>query len=60
MYGRREQKFDLLYSRIGLHCELVNKYSLEDTRNIFSGLDVSEDYIKYLKNVAQNKGCTLT
>lgn len=56
MYGRREQEFDQLYSRIGLHCELTNKYSLDDIRNIFSGLDVSEECIKYLKKVAQNKG----
>lgn len=56
MYGRREQEFDQLYSRIGLHCELTNKYSLDDIRNIFSGLDVSEKCIKYLKKVAQNKG----
>lgn len=56
MYGRREQEFDQLYSRIGLHCELNNKYSLDDIRNIFSGLDVSEDCIEYLKKVAQNKG----
>lgn len=56
MYGRREQDFDQLFSRIGLHCELVNKYSLDDIRNIFSGLDVSEDCIKYLKKLAQNKG----
>ena len=56
MYGRREQEFDQLYSRIGLHCELTNKYSLDDIRNIFSGLDVSEECIKYLKKVVQNKG----
>ena len=56
MYGRREQDFPHLSSRIGLHCELTNKYSLDDIRNIFSGLDVSEECIKYLKKVAQNKG----
>lgn len=56
MYGRKEQEFDQLYSRIGLHCELANKYSLDDIRNIFSGLDVSEECIKYLKKAAQKKG----
>ena len=53
MYGRREQEFDQLYSRIGLHCELTNKYSLDDIRNIFSGLDVSERMYK-----VSEKSCT--
>ena len=55
-WARREREVALLPSRIGLHCELTNKYSLDDIRNIFSGLDVSEECIKYLKKVAQNKG----
>lgn len=56
MYGRREQEFDQLYSRIGLHCELFNKYSIADIKNIFSGLDVSDDCVKHLRKLAQNKG----
>lgn len=56
MYGRREQEFDQLYSRIGLHCELFNKYSYNDICNIFSSLNLSEDCLKYLQKLAQNKG----
>lgn len=56
MYGRREQEFDQLFSRIGLHCELANKYSTQDIKSIFSGLDVSDKCIEYLRKLAQNKG----
>ncbi len=56
MYGRHEQEFDQLFSRIGLHCELKNRYSIEDIRNIFNGLDIADDCLKHLQSLAQKKG----
>lgn len=56
MYGNHQEDYDQVYSRVGYHCPLYNRYSLKDIQMIFKGLPVNDECIKYLHKVAQRKG----
>ncbi len=56
MYGTKQDDFDQVYSRIGYHCPLYNKYSAEDIQEIFKGYGLDKECITYLRKVAQRKG----
>lgn len=56
MYGTRQDDFDQVYSRIGYHCPLFNRYSEEDIKAIFQKYGLDAECITYLHRIAQRKG----
>ncbi len=56
MYGTMEEEFDQVHSRIGYHCELNNRYSLDDIGLVFKSFGVSRECLQYLHKIAQRKG----
>ena len=56
MFGRLEQEFDQVYSRVGGFCELYNRYSLEDIDGIFKNHMLDKECIRYLHQIANRKG----
>ena len=56
MYGRQEEEFDQLFSRVSSHCPLKNYYTLEDIKGIYTGADFSPECIKYLHQISRRKG----
>lgn len=56
MYGRKQDDFDQVYSRIGFHCPLSNRYSVGDIQAIFKDYGLDEECITYLRRIAQRKG----
>ncbi len=56
MYGRQEEEFDQVYSRIVYKCKLNNGFSLDDISNIYSHFNFSKECLKYLYQIAKRKG----
>lgn len=56
MYGTKQDDFDQVYSRIGYHCPLYNRYSMEDIQSIFKDYGLNKECITYLQKIAQRKG----
>lgn len=56
MYGNHQEDYDQVYSRVGYHCPLYNRYSLNDIQMIFKGLPLDDECIRCLHKVAQRKG----
>lgn len=56
MYGNHQEDYDQVYSRVGYHCPLYNRYSLNDIQMIFKEQQIDTECIKYLHKVAQRKG----
>lgn len=56
MYGRKEEEFDQVYSRIGYQCEVSNKYSFEDIKHLFNEFNIPIPCLKYLHKISQRKG----
>lgn len=56
MYGRQQEDFDQVYSRVIYKCPLKNAYTLEDISAIYSGHDINKDCMKYLYGVSKRKG----
>jgi DNA transposition AAA+ family ATPase len=56
MYGRKEEEFDQVYSRIGYHCELNNSYSIEDIKDIFKDFNINKSCIERLHKISRRKG----
>lgn len=56
MYGNHQDDYDQVYSRVGYHCPLYNRYSLKDIQMIFKDTPLDAECIKYLHKTAQRKG----
>lgn len=56
MYGRQEEEFDQLYSRIVYRVELQNNFTLEDISQMYAGSDFSEDCLRALCQISRHKG----
>lgn len=56
MYGRMEEDFDQVYSRIGFHCEVSNRHSFSDIQQYFRKYPLPEDCLKFLHKIAHRKG----
>lgn len=56
MYGTKQDDFDQIYSRIGYHCPLFNRYSEKDIQAIFQDYGLDADCIAYLQRIARHKG----
>lgn len=56
MYGRKEEEFDQVYSRIAYQCDLGNYHSKKDIENIFKEFNLSKECINYLFKVSHKKG----
>ncbi len=56
MYGTRQDDYDQVYSRIGYHCPLYNRYSKADIEAIFKGCSLNGECLGYLHKTAQRKG----
>lgn len=56
MYGRQQEDYDQVYSRVTYKCSLKNVYTLEDIRAIYAGHEINKDCMKYLYGVAKRKG----
>lgn len=56
MYGNHQEDYDQVYSRVGYHCPLYNRYSLKDIQMIFKEQQIDTECIKYLHKTAQRKG----
>lgn len=56
MYGRYENEFDQIFSRVGYKLKLDNNYTPKDIQNLFKTKNVSSECIEYLCSVANEKG----
>lgn len=56
MYGRYENEFDQIFSRIGYKLKLDNNYTPKDIQNLLKSKNVSSECIEYLCSVANEKG----
>ena len=56
MYGRQQEDYDQVYSRVTYKCSLKNVYTLEDIGAIYAGHEINKDCMKYLYGVAKRKG----
>lgn len=56
MYGRQEEEFDQVHSRIGTFCELKNIYRTEEIQAYFNGYQLEPGCIEYLRRIACQKG----
>lgn len=56
MYGRQEEPFDQLSSRVTDHCRLGNCYTLEDIKSIYKDEDFPKECIERLYHISRHKG----
>ncbi len=56
MYGKQEEEFDQLFSRISCQRPLKNCYTLEDIEGIYAGAGFSRECVKYLYQISKRKG----
>lgn len=56
MYGSREAEFDQVYSRIGFHCPLDNRYTMQDISAMFAGKQLDKECLNHLYKVSRRKG----
>ena len=56
MFGRLELEYDQLYSRVGVFCELKNKYALEEISKMYKGICNDKQCLEYLHRTANQKG----
>lgn len=56
MYGRQQEEFDQVYSRVVYKCKLTNDYTLEDIAAIYADKGFDKDCLKHLLGIARRKG----
>jgi len=56
MYGRKEEEFDQVYSRIAYQCDLGNYHTKRDIENLFKEFNLNKECIDYLFKVSHKKG----
>jgi len=56
MYGRMEEDYDQVHSRIGYLCSLTNRHGIEDIMNLYDDFDISDNCFQLMGKIARRKG----